>query len=384
MKSTSLNILLICKSLPWKFNGGIQTHVWELSKSLTKANHEVTILTGGPYRQAERSFDKEGIRIIEIPYFPGRYIKPISMLAEELSFNVAVKQWVKEEHADFDVIHAQGRSGYLLYSLKDIRKKLITTVHGLITMETKQAKWYSLNTRLHTLFCRKVEKRLIEASSQCVAVSEDLKSNLGNQFHQSNLKVIPNGVRLEPTPPQEPVEKASRFLFVGRLHAVKGLAPLLEAMTDAPDNICLDIIGDGPERMHLKRLIEKRKLGNRVRMLGAHSNEKIHETLPFYNALVLPSFYETQGIVLIEANAQSVPVIASDIPAIRETVSQGINGLLCDPEEPATFIEAMQYLAAHPEKAKNMGYSGRKRAIRDYSWDKIADMTVATYHKLAS
>ncbi len=383
MKSNPLNILLICKSLPWKFNGGIQTHVWELSRSLVSAGHQVTILTGGPYREAERGFDKAGISIIEIPYFPGRYLKPISMLAEELSFNLAAKKWVSAKHGDFDVIHAQGRSGYLLYGLSQIRKKLITTVHGLITQETQSARWYNINTQLHKLFSRKVEKKLIESSSQCLAVSEDLRSDLKSQYEQTNLTVIPNGVRFPKEVPLRPTFKNSRFLFVGRLHPVKGLVPLVKALAKAPEHISLDIVGDGPQYTELKRLIEKHNLQQRVRLLGAHSNENIHKTLPFYQALVLPSHYETQGIVLIEANAQAIPVIASDISAIRETVAHGTNGLLCSPGDPQSFIDAMTYLANRPEKAERMGLAGRKRVIEHYSWDSIVRQTIATYHKLA-
>ncbi|GAB5525501.1 MAG: glycosyltransferase family 4 protein [Roseivirga sp.] len=383
MKSNSLNILLICKSLPWKFNGGIQTHVWELSRSLVSAGHKVTILTGGPYREAERCFNKAGVSIIEIPYFPGRYLKPVSMLAEELSFNLAAKKWVNAQHSGFDVIHAQGRSGYLLYRLSEIRKKLITTVHGLITQENHSARWYHINTQVHKLFSRKVEKRLIESSSQCLAVSQDLKSDLKSQYKQTNLTVIPNGVRLAGEAPLRPAFKNSRFLFVGRLHPVKGLVPLVKALAQAPEHIALDIIGDGPQYATIKRIIEKNNLQHRVRLLGAHSNKNIHKTLPFYQALVLPSLYETQGIVLIEANAQAIPVIASDISAIRETVAHGTNGLLCTPGNSQSFIDAMTYLTNHPEKAEHMGLEGRKRVIEQYSWDSIVHQTIATYHKLA-
>ncbi|MCE7995416.1 MAG: glycosyltransferase family 4 protein [Roseivirga sp.] len=383
MKTSPLSILLICKSLPWKFNGGIQTHVWELSRALVAEGHQVAILTGGPYKQAEKMYDKEGVSIIEIPYFPGRYLKPVSMLAEELSFNLASKRWVRENHKPFNIIHAQGRSGYLLYSLSVIRPKLITTIHGLIASETKCTKWYDLDTRLHSLISSRAERKLIEGSRQCVAVSKDLKADLNKRFHQAKLNVIPNGVRFSPQRAGHFNSCTSRFLFVGRLHPIKGLAPLLTAMAKAPAHICLDIIGDGPQYAVLKCLIDRNRLGNRIRLLGAHNNESVHRTLPFYRALVLPSYYETQGIVLIESNAQAIPVIASDIPAIRETVEHGVNGLLCDPHDPASFIEAMKYYIKQPAAAQRMGMAGRERVIHRYSWDNIVNQTLSVYHKLA-
>jgi len=383
MKAKTLNILLICKSLPWKFKGGIQTHVWELSQSLVSKGHQVTVLTGGPFKAVERSFDKAGVNIIELPFFPGRYIKPVSMLAEELSFNLTARRWVKHHHAYFDVVHAQGRSGYLLHSLKSVRSKLITTVHGLIARESNNARWYNLNARLHALLSRRIEKKLIEASGQCLAVSEDLKGDLNKQYDQPKLKVIPNGVRFPSKLPYQPENVHGRFLFVGRLHPIKGLIPLVKAMAHAPSSVCLDIMGDGPQFAELKRLIEKLNLEKKVRLLGEHSNEKVKESLPFYQALILPSHYETQGIVLIEANAQGIPVIASDLPAIRESVIHGENGLLCPTNKPHSFIEAMDYIAKRPAEAHRMGLAGRKRVIEHYSWDSIALQTIASYYKLA-
>lgn len=380
--STALNILLLCKSLPWKFNGGIQTHTWELSKALVAKGHKVSVLTGGPYRQAVKRTDREGIEIIEMPYFPGRYIKPLSMLAEELSFNISAKNWVMQNHTAFDIIHAQGRSGYLLYGLSGLRKKLIATVHGLITNEVKRTKWYNLNARIHAIFSTSLEKKLINRAARCLAVSQDLKKDINASCQPALLDVISNGVSLQPNASDLEIT-STRFLFVGRLHPVKGIYPLVNAMRKAPSHICLDIIGNGPQYAILKRFIEKHKLDAQVRLLGAHSNEKIHETIPFYQALILPSFYETQGIVLMEANAHAVPVIASDLPSIRETVTEGVNGMLCNPHDSTSFIKAMTTMAAQPNAARKMGLRGLKRVTEHYSWERIANETIATYQKMA-
>lgn len=378
-----LNILLICKSLPWKFNGGIQTHVWELSKALVGKGHTITILTGGPYRQSEKSSEKSGINIIEIPYFPGRYLKPVSMLAEELSFNISVKRWVSQYHQPFDIIHSQGRSGYLLATLGMLRHKLVTTVHGLISNEVKRARWFDFNVRLHAKLSTRLEKRLIRSSTLCLAVSKDLEREINHQYGPESLQVIPNGVQIDELP-LKPALQASRFLFVGRLHAVKGILPLVNAMSLAPAHIKLDIIGDGPQYGDLERLIAQKGLKNQVRLLGAHSNESIHKTIHFYQALILPSFYETQGIVLLEANVHAVPVVASDIPAIRETVEHKHNGLLCNPHDSQSFIEAMTYLNDHPTEALKMGQNGRQRVEQYYSWEQIVDQTINAYQQIAS
>ena len=80
---------MLCKSLPWSFKGGIQTHAWTLSKELKALGHQVSIISAGSFLKG-KSYFKEGIEIIEIPYFPGRYILPFSTLAEEFFFNLSL------------------------------------------------------------------------------------------------------------------------------------------------------------------------------------------------------------------------------------------------------------------------------------------------------
>lgn len=383
MTNRTLHVLLICKTMPWQFKGGIQTHTWQLAKALSAKGHAVSILSGGPFRSTERHTEKEGISLINIPYFPGRYIKPISYLAEEFSFNWAAKQWVAANHGSFDIIHAQGRSGYLLFMVKSVHQKLVNTVHGLVDLENQHSPWYGVNRKLHTFFTKHIEKRLLKCSKLNISVSKSLKKQVQTLRVNKPLKVISNGVATENSSAQVIAVKPARFLFVGRLHPVKGISAIVENMIHIQGEICLDIVGYGTEYEKIKRLIESNNLHNKVRLLGEYSNEKIHEVLPYYQALILPSQYETQGIVLLEANVHSIPVIASDIPAIRETVTSNYNGILCQPDQPAQFISAMEYMTQNPLKTKEMGRNGRAQVLKQYTWDQIAERTLSAYNKIA-
>lgn len=383
MTQKTFHILLVCKTMPWQFKGGIQTHTWQLAKALLAKGHEVSILSGGPFRSTAKNVLKEGIRLITIPYFPGRYIKPISFLAEEFSFNWAVKNWVKSNHETFDIIHGQGRSGYLLFLIKGVHKKLVNTVHGLIDLENQNSRWYEINRQLHTFFTTRIEKRLLKCSKLNISVSESLKEQVQTLRVDKPLKVISNGVSIENNLGEESNSKPNRFLFVGRLHPIKGISAIVEHMVHISDDIGLDIIGNGTEYERIKKLIETNGLQKKVRLLGEYSNEKIHEVLPYYKALILPSQYETQGIVLLEANVHAIPVIASDIPAIRETVTDNYNGILCHPDHPEQFINAMEYLSLNPIQAEQMGQNGRLKVLKQYTWDQIADRTIQAYNKIA-
>lgn len=380
----SLRILIICKSMPWRFKGGIQTHSWELARSLQQRGYAVTILSAGPFKAGEKQTEKDGVKLVELPYFPGRYLKPISLIAEEISFNWAVKKWVKIHHTQFDIIHAQGRSGYLLYGMKALRLKLVMTIHSIIHSEASHRGFFNLNARLHAIISARLESKMIAHTPTCLSVSEDLKQKVEQHQAHTNLTVVPNGVNVVEDEPLMLGVKPSRFLFVGRLHPVKGLMPLVKSIKNGSGDFMLDIIGNGPQYPALKAFVEKNRLQDRVRLLGEADTETIHRLIPYYVALVLPSYYETQGIVLLEANAHAVPVIASDIAAIRETVSHGENGLLCDPEKPEEYVAAMQRLIDNPLEAQLMGIRGRKKVINQYTWSGIAAATSQIYQKVAS
>lgn len=383
-RDKALNILLISKTLPWQFKGGIQTHTWELAKSLVAIGHHVTILNGGPYRSKTNSKNIEGIQVVQTPYFPGRYIKPIALAAEEFSFNWAVLKWVRKNHQNFDIIHAQGRSGYLLSFYSRIRSRLVNTVHGLIDIENQGKKWYELDYNLHHTFTKRVEARLYKSAAGLVAVSNALKEELfEKRAIKKPISVISNGVNCNSLPVVITSSTQSRFLFIGRLHPIKGIFELVEKMHLADHSVFLDIIGNGSEKQKIEKLIALKGLQNRVRLLGEYSNEKIHSVLPFYTALVLPSKYETQGIVLLEANSEGIPVIASDIPAIRETVIDRENGLLCPKDKPEEFVRAMNYLAKNPKVCKAMGLKGKAKVEANYTWQKIAEQTESLYYSIA-
>ena len=117
--------------------------------------------------------------------------------------------------------------------------------------------------------------------------------------------------------------------------------------------------------------------------MGEFSNAQIHEAIPSYRALLLPSSYETQGIVLLEANAHGVPVVATDLAAIRESVSHVENGLLCNIEQPESYVFAMEYLVENPAEAEKMGAIGKERISSVFTWDKVAERTIESYQKLA-
>ncbi len=383
----TLNILMVSKTLPHSFKGGIQTHVWELSKWLIRLGHQVSILTSGSMKKGLFVWEADKRKIIELPYFPGRKIPVLGLALEEYFFNQAAKNYLKQHASHFDIVHLQGRSGYLFPEINR-KKKLsvvVTTIHGIAKVEFANAKNTGNETarKIHAKFAEHFEYKQLSNSNGLIAVSSETKQMLRREFPGilKPVEIINNGIDIEDFTINTSIKEVpNQLLFVGRLDAIKGIVPLVEAMRLLP-NATLKIIGDGDEKQAVLSLIKKYQLSN-VDLLGAQPIETVRQYIHKSFALVLPSFYETQGIVSMEANACGKPVAASNIAGIKEVVRDNYNGVLFTPGNIDDMVEKINFLLNNPEKAKEMGKNGRKLMEERFSWEKIAHQTVIYYTRL--
>ncbi len=150
------------------------------------------------------------------------------------------------------------------------------------------------------------------------------------------------------------------LLFVGRLSAEKGVATLAKAMALLPD-AHLRVAGDGPEAALLDGVAGLAKLGNLP-------GEAVRHEMSRAAALIVPSIcYETFGLVVIEAFACSLPVIASRIGALADIVRDGETGLLFEPGDPRDLADKMRWALAHPEQMAVMGRNARTQYEAEFS-----------------
>ncbi len=181
--------------------------------------------------------------------------------------------------------------------------------------------------------------------------------------HWSKLKIVHCGVDPElydrpgPARPAEPVE----LLFVGRLARVKGLMVLLDALQLIASGkaLRLTIVGDGPERALLEEAA--RPLGERVRFTGYMSQQDVAEQLTRTDIFVLPSFAEGVPVVLMEAMAARVPVIATQVAGVSELVQDGEHGFLVPPGDVKTLADRIAELSGDLERRTHMGAAGREK-----------------------
>lgn len=192
--------------------------------------------------------------------------------------------------------------------------------------------------------------------------------------------VVPNGVgRAFGQQPRAAPDHggAFRLLFVGRLSPQKNLARLLAAIPAMRVPVELVVVGDGEQRARLEELCRKQALTG-VRMVGPQTSTQLVDWYRWADAFVLPSDKEGMPLAVLEAMASGLPVVATSVPGLRETV--GDDGILAAPD-PAALAAAVDRLAADPALWSALSRRGLQRA-GEFSWAKRVDGLRALYEGL--
>ncbi len=191
---------------------------------------------------------------------------------------------------------------------------------------------------------------------------------------RAKIQVIPNAIDpvswiLRGPPGPDSIERF-RVGFVGRLDPVKRVEDLIGAMAILGDDFQLDIHGDGPERARLEALAAP--LGDRVRFHGATADPR--GAMGAMDAVVLCSQAEGFGLVLIEAMAAGVNVVASDVPGIRDVVDSQRTGLLVPAASPRSLADAIQRLRLDPGLGDRLRIEAAADVRRRFTWEIVLPM----------
>jgi glycosyltransferase involved in cell wall biosynthesis len=168
------------------------------------------------------------------------------------------------------------------------------------------------------------------------------------------------------------------FVFgtVGRLIEQKGIGDALTTFRAVP-NARYVIAGDGPLRSELEAQAARDGLRERVSFLGWRAD--VAEVLAGFDAFVMPSRWEGFGLVVLEAMAAGLSVIATRVSALPEIVVDGVTGIVTTPRDSAAMGKAMVELCENPERARELGRAGLQRAKTEFSAARMIDETVALY-----
>ena len=193
--------------------------------------------------------------------------------------------------------------------------------------------------------------------------------NLSARADWHKLRIVHCGV--DPALYQRDKTRApgKHLLFVGRLAAVKGVPVLFQAFADvlqAHPDATLTLIGDGPERVGLEAEAAHLGLADKVRFSGYQSQDAVAGALARADIFVLPSFAEGVPVVLMEAMATGLPVVATAVGGVSELVDHRESGLLVPPGDKQALAQALTGLLDDPALRADMGRAGRAKVTAEF------------------
>jgi D-inositol-3-phosphate glycosyltransferase len=242
------------------------------------------------------------------------------------------------------------------------------------------------------------ERSVARSADAIIAASESERATLIEEYRvaPAAISVIPCGVDTETFRPMD-ARRARRslgldpdvpvLLFIGRIEPLKGIDVLVRASAQLDGKFQLLVVG-GDEK-DAQRLHDLHMLAEELGVLGkvVFADAVPHEELPrFYSAAsicVVPSYYESFGLVALEAMACGVPVIASRVGGLKETVRDGQTGYLVPWRCPEPFAERLDLLLTNEPLRRSLGEEARDVARR-YRWPVIATRVEDVYHDLVS
>ena len=369
-------------------SGGQNVHVAALAEEMARRGIEVSVYT----RRDDASLPDRvrlgpGVTVEHVAAGPARPIPKDLLLPYMRRFARTLQAaWTARPP---DIVHAHfwmsGRAAIEAGAVLDL--PLVQTFHalGVVKRRHQGTKDTSPPERLA------IEEAIARRVDQIVATSSDEVFELlrmGADLRR--VRVVPCGVDLELFSPNGPAEKRrrgrSRLVIVSRLVERKGVGNVIETLAALPETELVVAGGsdaaeleNDPEARRLMAIAEELGVRDRVDFRGRVERADLPALLRSADAVVCVPWYEPFGIVPLEAMACGVPVVASAVGGLLDTVVDGVTGVHVPPRSPERLAEVLRTLLADRELRASLGKAGAERARARYAWEHIADATLEAY-----
>ncbi len=370
--------------------GGQNVHVAALATALARLDVEVVVHTRRDDPDLPRRVElAPGVVVDHVDAGPARPVpkddlhREMPRFAEDLS-----ARWRAERP---DVVHSHfWMSGEAaVAAAAPLAVPVVHTFHALGVVKRRHQGAADTSPQARD----GVEQRLLGTADRIIATCTDEVRELGELGSTARVAVVPCGVDLTVFWPDgvvepRPSQGRTRVVVVGRLVERKGVSDVLAALAEVPGAEL--VVAGGPERARLGDDPDVRRLraqahalgvADRVDLRGRVTRTDLPALLRSADLVVCAPWYEPFGIVPLEAMACGVPVVATAVGGLLDTVVDGVTGVHVEPGRPDALAAAMRTLLADPARRRRMGAAATRRA-RLYSWQRVAAATLRTYEEL--
>ena len=360
-----MKIAILVSFFPPTWLAGTEIATYYMAEYLAQRGHEVHVITSLDEGLPEESYEK-GFYIHRLPRTKIRFAGAFIFWADIVRVIEKISP---------DIVHAQslGTGVPALVSKKLLKIPYVVWGQGS-------------DVYLPDWFTKLTSKTIIKNAGSAIALTEDMKRAM-QAMYDRDIAIVPNGIDLKEYISELPVQNVEgaekRILFVGRLHPVKGVQYLLQAMQMVHEEVPgakLILVGDGEERESLEKLTDSLGIRECVEFVGGVPHEKIPDYMHHADVFVLPSLSEGFGIVNLEAMACGLPIVATRVGGIPDIIEDGTNGYLVDTMNQEQLAEALLKLLQDEKLRRDISGNNREKA-KKYRWDAVAATLEGIYQK---
>ena len=387
--------------------GGQGVYIRHLSRGLAALGHRVEVFSGQPYPELDPGVELTRVPSLDLYREPDPFRTPhprelrdvadalevgimwTAGFPEPLTFSLRVAKLLRRRAGEFDVIHDNQSLGYGLLALRRTSVPLVATVHHPITQDRRLDLASATGPRKITLrrwygFLRmqaRVARRIPEVITVSQSSARDIAADFGVPLER--IRVIPLGVDAETFRPPDPPRTSGRIVAMASADTpLKGVRTLLEAVAKlrTEREVELVLVAKPTPGGPTERVIDELGVGDAVRTVNGLSDDELAALFGSAEVACVPSLHEGFSLPAVEAMACATPLVVSRAGAIPEVV--GPDGECADlvrAGDTDALAHALSALLDDLPRRQRMGQAGRRRVLRRYSWESVAEATVDCY-----
>jgi 1,4-alpha-glucan branching enzyme len=373
------SILMLSWEFPPMMVGGLSRHVFDLSRAMVRAGHEVHVVTS----HVDGYPDYEVNQGVHVHRINGLQPQSDNFFDWVASLNLAMVQYINKfaRKQDFDIIHAHDwLVGVAASALKrSLQIPLLATIHA-----TEHGRNNGIHSELQYEINQK-EWELTYEADHVIVCSEYMQNELESIFSipSEKLSIIANGVDFELIKPKSSSNSiqpndAFTIFSVGRMVREKGYQTVINAaamLKERNVNIRFVIAGKGPMLETYRNQVRERQLESHVWFLGFISDEERNDWFARCDATIFPSLYEPFGIVALEGLAAGKATIVSDTGGLSGIIRHEENGVKFYPGNEESLVTQVLYLYNHPIVREALATQGLRDVKTRFDWGTIAEQT---------